>query len=87
MTRESDAINASDLRLNGAASGTPPSNDELWSLKVVLRKTGLSRSTIYAYIACGTFPTQRRLGPRRIAWLASEVQAWIASRPPRATTA
>jgi prophage regulatory protein len=56
-------------------------DDELWSLKVVLAKTGLSRSTLYTYISAGMFPTQRRLGPRRVAWLASEVQAWIISRP------
>jgi prophage regulatory protein len=55
--------------------------DEFWSLKVVRMKTGLSRSTIYAYVATGAFPMQRRLGPRRIAWLASEVNAWIVSRP------
>lgn len=85
MTRERDAIDAEDISVKGFAIGTLPSGDELWSLKIVLKKTGLSRSTIYAYIACGTFPTQRRLGPRRIAWLASEVQAWIASRPPQVT--
>jgi prophage regulatory protein len=56
-------------------------DEELWSLKIVLAKTGLSRSTLYAYIADGAFPTQRRLGPRRVAWLASEVEAWIVSRP------
>jgi prophage regulatory protein len=56
-------------------------DEELWSLKIVLAKTGLSRSTLYAYVADGAFPTQRRLGPRRVAWLASEVQGWIVSRP------
>jgi prophage regulatory protein len=58
-----------------------PTGEELWSLKVVMAKTGLSRSTLYTYIAAGTFPVQRRLGPRRVAWLASEVDAWITSRP------
>jgi prophage regulatory protein len=58
-----------------------PTGEELWSLKVVMTKTGLSRSTLYTYIAAGTFPAQRRLGPRRVAWLSSEVDAWIASRP------
>jgi predicted DNA-binding transcriptional regulator AlpA len=60
----------------GGASG-----EELWSLKVVLAKTGLSRSTVYSYIAAQAFPPQRRLGPRRVAWLASEVHAWIVNRP------
>ena len=56
-------------------------DEELWSLKVVMAKTGLSRSTLYAYIAVGAFPTQRRLGRRRVAWFASEVRNWITSRP------
>lgn len=62
------------------------SDEELWSLNVVRAKTGLSRSTIYAYIAIGAFPVQRRLGPRRIAWLSTEIRAWIRSRPPQTTT-
>jgi prophage regulatory protein len=57
------------------------SSDEFWGLKIVQEKTGLSRSTIYSYVAIGYFPRQRQLGPRRIAWLASEVTAWIATRP------
>lgn len=57
------------------------SDDEFWNLKIVRSKTGLSRSTIYAYIATGAFPAQRRLGRRRVAWLSSEVKVWITSRP------
>lgn len=74
-----------EMTANGAKSA-PQSDDELWSLKVVVKKTGLSRSTIYAYVAHGAFPRQRRLGPRRIAWLASEVQAWMAGRPRQPST-
>ncbi len=55
--------------------------DEMWGLKTVVAKTGLSRSTLYAYVSIGLFPKQRRLGVRRIAWLASDVRAWMASRP------
>ncbi len=60
---------------------TPKPDDELWNLRTVLARTGLSRSTLYAYIAEGLFPRQRRLGRRRVAWLASEVLAWITTRP------
>ena len=56
-------------------------DDEFWGIKRVTAKTGLSRSSVYAYVARGIFPRQRHLGARRIAWLASEIQAWIASRP------
>jgi prophage regulatory protein len=57
------------------------SSDEFWGLKIVQEKTGLSRSTIYSYVAIRCFPRQRQLGPRCIPWLASEVAAWIATRP------
>src|SRR6516164_4953424 len=43
------------LNTNGHDPG-----EELWSLKVVMARTGLSRSTIYSYVAEGIFPTQRR---------------------------
>jgi len=69
-------------RYGTAGHGGEPVDEELWSLRIVLAKTGLSRSTLYTYIAAGTFPAQRRLGKRRVAWLASEVKAWICSRPP-----
>jgi prophage regulatory protein len=55
--------------------------DELWNFKTVVATTGLSRSSIYSYIAQGLFPRQRRLGLRRVGWLASEVRGWIRSRP------
>jgi len=55
--------------------------DELWSFKTVVVRTGLSRSSIYSYIAQGHFHRQRRVGLRRVGWLASEVRSWIRSRP------
>ena len=67
-----------DTNTNGSATST---ENELWGLRAVLAKTGLSRSTIYTYVAIGLFPKQRRLGVRRVAWLASEVRDWIATRP------
>jgi prophage regulatory protein len=57
------------------------SDDEFWGIKAVTARTGLSRSSIYSYVDLGLFPRQRRLGPRRVGWLASEVRTWIASRP------
>lgn len=52
----------------------------------VLRKaqvkelTGLPYSTMYKYIAEGTFPKQIALGVRSVGWLESEVLAWISLR-------
>lgn len=53
----------------------------LIDLAEVVRRTGLSRSTIYNYIAAGLFPRPRKLGPRRVAWLDTEIDGWIAERP------
>jgi prophage regulatory protein len=56
-------------------------DDEFWSIKIVIAKTGLCRTSIYDYMARGMFPRRRHLGPRKVAWLASEVRAWIVTRP------
>lgn len=58
-----------------------PKTDELWSIRTVALKTGLSRASIYRYAARNLFPARRRIGPGRVAWLASEVLAWMESRP------
>ena len=46
----------------------------------VEQRTGLARSTLYQYMQDGMFPKPVRLGPRAVGWLASDVDAWIASR-------
>lgn len=58
-------------------------HDELlWSIKTVVLKTGLSTASIYRYAARNLLPARRRIGSNRVAWLASEVVAWVESRPP-----
>ncbi len=69
------------LRPATSLSASTMRDEELWSIRTITARTGLSRSTIYDYVSRGLFPAQRQLGPRRVAWLASEVRAWIASRP------
>jgi prophage regulatory protein len=63
------------------APGAKPIDDELWSVKIVRSNTGLSRASVYKYMALGLFPRQRRIGPGRIAWRASDIRKWIESRP------
>ncbi|MEQ1616085.1 MAG: AlpA family phage regulatory protein [Hyphomicrobiaceae bacterium] len=58
-----------------------PIDDEMWSIKIVRNKTGLSRASVYKYMVLGLFPRQRHLGPGRVAWRASEVRSWIETRP------
>ena len=49
-------------------------------LPVVMARTGLSRSTIYAKIAAGQFPEPINLGGRAVGWLADEIEAWLVAR-------
>ena len=42
--------------------------------------TALSRSSIYAYMAAGTFPAAVNIGARSVAWIESDITAWIAAR-------
>lgn len=48
-------------------------------LKEVLRKTGLSRSTIYAYIADDMFPKPFKIGLRAVGWYEHDIDEWIAN--------
>jgi prophage regulatory protein len=63
------------------AASSPDLSEIFWDLRTVAQKTGLSRATIYRYMARGEFPQRRKVGPGRVAWLASEVMAWSLSRP------
>ena len=52
----------------------------LIKLKEVIQKTSLGHSSIYKFIAEGTFPKQVSLGAKSVAWLESEVDDWIMDR-------
>ena len=51
---------------------------KLLRLPQVKESTGLSKSSIYARIAEGTFPKQISIGPRLVVWVESDIQNWIA---------
>ncbi len=46
-------------------------------LPEVMRRTGLSRTTIYRLMKAGTFPKPVPLGARLNLWSAAEIEAWI----------
>jgi len=43
-------------------------------------RTGLSRSSIYARMAEGTFPRPVRLGKYGVAWIEAEIDEWVRNR-------
>ena len=46
--------------------------------------TGLSRSTIYAWMERGEFPKPVALGARLVGWRESDIEAWLAARETKA---
>jgi prophage regulatory protein len=50
---------------------------KLIRLNQVIARTGLSRSRIYQYISENKFPSNVSLGGRSVAWVDSEISAWI----------
>jgi prophage regulatory protein len=54
--------------------------DRLLRLPEVTKITGLSPSTIWRQEKEGRFPHRRHISVRAVAWLMSEVEAWITAR-------
>ncbi len=54
--------------------------DNILRLRDVKARTGLSRSSIYAFIAASTFPAPVKLSARSVGWIEREVDAWIELR-------
>ncbi|EIV1841833.1 TPA: helix-turn-helix transcriptional regulator [Salmonella enterica subsp. enterica serovar Reading] len=52
----------------------------LLELHDVIRRTSLSRATIYRKISKGQFPKQRQISERRVAWHEDDIDKWIESR-------
>lgn len=58
--------------------------NRLLRLADVKHMTGLGRSTIYAAIRAKSFPAAVNLTDHAVAWRESDIDAWIAARPPAA---
>jgi len=46
----------------------------------VVKIVGLGYTTIWRLEKVGSFPARKQLSAGRVAWLRSEVEAWISSR-------
>lgn len=49
-------------------------------LPEVMLRTGLSRTTIYDWIALGRFPKAIRLGKKMSVWLESDIDQWMSKQ-------
>ena len=49
-------------------------------LREAIKKTGLSRSTIYNLMSAGTFVPKIQISTRAIGFLGSDIDAWIEAR-------
>ncbi len=58
---------------------SPPA--PLMRLPMVMRWTGLGRSTIYRLIAAQQFPPPVVLAARAVAWRLADLERWSADRP------
>ena len=43
----------------------------------VIRRVGVSRPTIYRWVAAGEFPKQISIGANSVVWLESDVTKWM----------
>lgn len=54
--------------------------DKILRRTQVEERIGLSRSTLYAMIAEGTFPKPIRIGKRAVGWTESSLNDWLTSK-------
>jgi prophage regulatory protein len=54
--------------------------NQLLRLPQVMNRVGLRPTRIYELMGDGSFPKPIRLGERAVAWLESEVDAWIVAQ-------
>ncbi len=47
----------------------------------VVQRTGVRKTAMYQAIKAGEFPAPVKLTGRAVAWVSTEIDAWIASRP------
>lgn len=62
------------------ATSSAGSSDRFLRQPEVLQRIGVSWVTILRWEKQGLFPRRRKIGPRLVAWLETEVDQWVANR-------
>lgn len=55
-------------------------NFRFLNLREVIELTSLSKTSIYRYMAEGSFPRNVSLGGRSVAWVSTEIEDWMRER-------
>ncbi len=55
------------------------SDRKIMRIKEVVKTTGVSRSTIYRWVAKGQFPKYVKLSPTSTGWYSDKVYEWLES--------
>jgi predicted DNA-binding transcriptional regulator AlpA len=56
-------------------------SNAIYTDKIVAGLVGVTRRTLKLWASQGYGPARRKIGPRRVGYLASEVDAFLATRP------
>lgn len=75
------ATQTTPIQAGPGPSDLRPYRERLLRIDDVCFMTGLGRSTIYAKVKAGDFPSAVQLHGTSVAWRETEVDAWIAARP------
>jgi prophage regulatory protein len=67
-------------RMDSTMPNQTEARSSLIRLEAVKARTGLSRSTLYAYMRDGRFPRPVAISERCVAWIEGEIDVWIAER-------
>lgn len=62
------------------ATYTPPKPGKLLRLPRVVEITALGKSSIYAGVKSGAFPTPVRLSARAVGWREDDIDKWVSER-------
>lgn len=79
--RRSGSCTQGSIQSGAAQSLDGPWRNDIFGIDRVVEATGLSRSTIYAKVAAGTFPKQIPAHGTRKGWRRGDVQDWLDELP------
>jgi len=54
--------------------------EALLRIKSVQDLTGLRKSSLYAFVKEGSFPSPVKIGKRAVAWKSTDINEWIKTR-------